>query len=527
MQNDFEQIEDYVEDHHPVTFLSEPSFMEKVRRVLFGLRQPRESGEYKWARLQVIRLWAPVSAVIVNVIAFLLLLIITVSQPPVRDDDFQVVIIPEPPTQPDPPPPPPDPEYPPELLEMDKEIIIPDMEMEKVDDLPPTEVDVQLSDVDRVLDTRSPVIFKNMMGGPSGSMRGQMIVKRGGTPEECAVMRALRWLKKEQYSNGSWGHGSAPPAMTGLALLAYLAHCETPAAPEFGETVEMAIRWLADNQKEDGRFKDADDHDYSHPIAAYAACEAYSMTKIPMLKDIAEKSIKTILRGQHATGGWNYNCDAQLRDDISYMGWIAQALKAAKLAGLECDGLDHAMEKAVESFKAHAIPGGGFGYTGPTSEFPGLSGAGVLCMQLLGAGTQKEALQGMNWIGDNIKGSWTEPYGERPVYYWYYVTQAKYHTGGNIWNSWNSQFMTELVKNQNVVKDAIMGVDGKMKDIGYWNAPLNRAPEQTYGPVYNTTLCTLMLEVWYGKLRTYEDPDELVIDTTLVSADDVTVELKM
>jgi hypothetical protein len=246
-----------------------------------------------------------------------------------------------------------------------------------------------------------------------------------------------------------------------------------------------------------------------------------------MLKEIAEKSMNTILRGQHATGGWNYNCDRQLRDDISYMGWCAQALKAAKLAGLECDGLDRAMEKAIDSFKGHAIPGGGFGYTGATAEFTGLSGVGVLCMQLLGAGRQKEALEGLNWIGKNIEGSWTQPYGERPIYYWYYITQAKFHTGGDVWSSWNSRFMTELVNNQQVVTDGIMGIDGKLKDIGYWNAPLNKAPEQTYGPVYNTTLCTLMLEVWYRTLPTYQDVEDVIIEETLVSADDIEVKLDM
>ena len=78
--------------------------------------------------------------------------------------------------------------------------------------------------------------------------------------------------------------------MTGYALLTYLAHGETPASPEFGETVEKAIRFLVDSQEPSGRFRGRDGHDYTHPIATYALCEAYGLTKVPMLKEAAEKA---------------------------------------------------------------------------------------------------------------------------------------------------------------------------------------------------------------------------------------------
>jgi hypothetical protein len=313
--------------------------------------------------------------------------------------------------------------------------------------------------------------------------------------------------------------------MTGLGLLTFLAHGETPASQEFGVTVEKAIRWLVDNQNASGKFNGADDHDYSHPIAAYAVSEAYGMTKIPMLKGAAEKSIQVIVSGQHANGGWNYNCNGEARDDTSYMAWCAQAVKAAYMAELDVDGLEACMSKAIDGFKMNATPGGGFGYTGPTTQYMGLSGAGALGMQLMGASKASEVSAAMAWLGNNINCNWAAPYGERPIYYWYYITQAKFHTGGETWNSWNKQFSTELVKTQNIIKDGIMGIDGKMKDIGYWDAPLKKAPEQTYGPVYNTTLCTLMLEVYYRYLPTFKSPDIVVEDNNIVADDDIDVDL--
>ena len=56
----------------------------------------------------------------------------------------------------------------------------------------------------------------------------------GGTPAcEEAVTKALRWLKQNQNPDGSWGSANKP-AMTGLTLLAYFGHCETPNSSEIG-----------------------------------------------------------------------------------------------------------------------------------------------------------------------------------------------------------------------------------------------------------------------------------------------------
>ena len=66
----------------------------------------------------------------------------------------------------------------------------------------------------------------------------------GGT-EKCeeAVVNGLRFLKKTQNKDGSWCD-QRQVGMTGLALLAYLGHCETTMSEEFGETVFAAITYL-------------------------------------------------------------------------------------------------------------------------------------------------------------------------------------------------------------------------------------------------------------------------------------------
>jgi len=366
---------------------------------------------------------------------------------------------------------------------------------------------------------KSPLIMKGLYGSRGSGGRGRALSKYGGGgATEGAVLRALRWLKKEQKSDGSWD--SPAPAMTGLALLCYLAHGETPASDEFGPTVERAIKYLIESQDAGGRFKGSDGHEYSLPIAAYALSEAYGMTKVPMIKAAAEKAIEIIIRGQHASGGWNYKCGPEDRDDTSYMGWCAQALKAASMAGLENEGLKPAMRKAIDGFKKNSAPSGGFGYTGPGGG--GLTGVGVLCMQLLGAAKEPEVRMGLTAMDPWIEQFEGAVPGGASIYYWYYATQAKFHAGGDTWNNWNKQFSKELVKQQIVIKGG--GVDGK--DIGYWDPPKGINSHST-GLVFNTTLCCLQLEVYYRYLPTYKPPEEIQPEAAPAAASsDVNIEIK-
>ena len=68
------------------------------------------------------------------------------------------------------------------------------------------------------------------------------LLETGGTPQcEDAVVKGLDWLKSTQLPDGSWSRSQNPAAMTGLALLAYLGHCETPLSENYGDNVLRAI----------------------------------------------------------------------------------------------------------------------------------------------------------------------------------------------------------------------------------------------------------------------------------------------
>jgi len=522
MPEEQEEIYEEVREHDLLELFEKLSFRERVTKIAYGLKQPKETGDYKWAKLQIVRLWAPFSAVLVPVLALVLLTFFAVTrQAPTRVVEVQVLepeempeldeieeLLEEPPE-------------PPEPIEMD---FTPDViaEVATPTIAPPTDFSPQPADFDSVAMVKSPVIMKGIYGSRSPGARGQAM-KSYGAPKgvEGAVLRALRWMKKEQQPDGCWQ--GAKHAMTAMCLLAYLAHGETPASPEFGETVEKAIRWLLDNQGADGGFP----RSYQHAIVTYALCEAYALTKVPAIKYSAEKAVDILIKGQNESGGFDYGLNNTKRDDTSVMGWCAQALKAAHMAGLTNEGLSDAMRLAVKGFQKNADPSGGFGYCGPGRG--GLTGVGVLCMQLLGAARELECRNGLIALED-VTFIW-EPEGQQTKwnknYYWYYITQAKFHAGGDTWKSWNRLFAPVLVEEQTIIKKAIEGPGGKMKDIGWWDMPDGLAGHGG-SPVMNTALACLQLEVYYRYLPTFKKPEALDEPAGAVAADDdVDIEIEI
>jgi len=523
MKSEFEHFEESMFHGEMMRLLEDVPFREKVRRVLRGLRQPKDSGEYKYARLQLMRLSAPLSAVVVPILAAGLLIVFAKMNPPapravpvtiiepesIEDlDDIEDILE--------------EPLEPPEPIDFE---FTPDTDLTIADPTetpsPPAEFSPQPAAFDSVAMIKSPVIMKGIYGSRNPGARGRAIREFGGSAEtEGAVLRALRWLKKNQNPDGSWPNHKA--AMTGLALLTFLAHGETPGSEEFGETVEKAIRWLIDHRDKAGGWP----RRYEHAIAAYAVCEAYALTRVPLVKEAAEGATEIIIKGQRETGGWRYLLDPvqDKNDDTSCMGWCAQALKAAKMAGMPNEKLDDCMRLAIKGFQKNAHPAGGFGYTAPGRG--GLTGVGVLCLQLLGATRLPECRKGLALL-EQATFNWEGGGTFNQNYYWYYITQAKFHEGGETWNRWNRLFAPVLVENQTIIKEAIKGPDGKLKDIGFWDMPRDLSGH-TDGPVMNTALCALQLQVYYRYLPTYRKPEEIDLEETgLVGSPDAVVDIEI
>jgi hypothetical protein len=275
--------------------------------------------------------------------------------------------------------------------------------------------------------------------------------------------------------------------MTGLALLCFLGHGDCPDSAEFGGTVRSAIEWLQYNLDADGNFRHTGrNHVYGNGIAAYALSEAYGMTRMVALSEPVERAIDRIIKGQQAGGLWDYNYSKGGRWDMSVTAWQVQALKAAQIAGAGNSGLALAVQKAVVGLEAACV-NGVFGYTTPGKEHSPdtLTGAGIVCGQFLGAAEQgfvRAAVARTAAAGYEFR--MKHP---RPLYYVYYMTQARFHQGGAGWEEWNRGvgFADKLVDNQ--------AADGHWENTDGGGG----------GNVYSTALACLTLEVYYRCLPTY------------------------
>lgn len=501
---------------------SDVSYWQRLKKMHAGLKATHDTKEYKEALLELQRLSAPIVALLLPIFCVGLLVLGADSNGTNdRAIETQILEVQEIKQLEEIKPL----EKPPEKETATVTVDVP-VNAPLVSDAQPTANTVmspQPQTFDAVLTVKSPVILKNIFGSTRNTgTRGAALTRFGGDAQtEEAVMRALRWLKKNQQPNGSWAKQSI--AMTGLAILTFLAHNEKPGdSEEFGSTVQKALEFLLSQATTEGRFKGADGHEYALPIATYAICEAYGMTMNPNVKGVAEKSLSTIIKGQHPSGGWDYNCAQTSRDDTSYMGWCVQALKAGKMANLNVEGLDKASKLAIQGFKKNAGPSGGFGYTGGGPGNGGLTAVGTLCMQLLGAADQKEvkaSLDAMDAWAPTLEEKSPVIQGGSLQYYLYYATQCRFHAGAKRWNDWNIMMKKVYVPAQKITPATTSGyVDhkGVAQEIGYWE----NNDKHTDRPVMDTCLAALQLMVYYRYLPTTREAAIKVEEEIQVSTSD-------
>ena len=188
-------------------------------------------------------------------------------------------------------------------------------------------------------------------------------------------------------------------------------------SPTFGPTVQKAIDFITSTPPEPETI--GQKGSYSHPIRTYALCEAFTMTKIPKLKEYAKRAAEIMVKGQNESGGWayGYGKGPVAHTDLSVTGWNIQALKAAALTGISIDGLDEAMDKAIAYVKRCQDKSGKFAYKEGTNGKASLTGAGVLCLQIWKNAKSEEATKGLDWIIANQSLDWKSV----NVYEWYYT----------------------------------------------------------------------------------------------------------
>jgi hypothetical protein len=343
----------------------------------------------------------------------------------------------------------------------------------------------------------------------SKTERLQRLKEMGGTSAcENAVVNGLKWLKANQNPDGSWGDDDEIK-MTGLALLAYLGHCETQASEEFGESLIRGIfylvniginnqGWLIDPNR---KIIDSE----AHAIGTYALGEALTSSKdldsvVPFTTEITRKAANYIVNMQNRRGSWDdvYDKSTDLVN-TSISGWQMQALNACRNIHNQPYLLVSVIDKALHCLNSCQDEAGRFGLKSTSisdCEYGSLTGVGMLCNQIWGREQSQEVRKAANYIYLNSKLEYNGP--DLDLVCYYYESQAMIRIGGQYWNTYNQMIRDRLLSNQN--------------RNGSWNTPLSQRKiaasdpcnmaERMRAKVYRTTLCILMLEVYYRDLTT-------------------------
>jgi len=389
-----------------------------------------------------------------------------------------------------------------------------EQEPEPMDQPQQTEV-AQLTEL--MSDVASPVQMTGLMMGRNAAGRKEALKQYGqglGKVTEPAVRKALEWLRDHQRPNGSWQEtgsltrGSGNTGYTGLALLAFLAHGETPSSKEFGRTVANGIRFIVEGQDAQGIFQPAGGHtSYGHAMATYALAEAYTMTENVLLKEPLQRGVQAIMDGQQERGGYDYDyAKDRNRNDISVGIWQLQAMKAAYIAMPEYPGLKEHLQRGMDGILmgSHATDvGRRFVYKVSQSGSGDLSGGreilsagGALTLHLSGRGSSSESREAMEYLEQHVKQDrlpkWgriqTVDEGGGEVMFWYYAVQAYFQDDrdGSDFKRFYPAMVEALVKNQ--------------AEDGHWDDFTPKG--KTRGPVFTTTLGSLALMVTYRYLPT-------------------------
>ena len=350
-----------------------------------------------------------------------------------------------------------------------------------------------------------PTSVSNGLRGRTGPMKDALLKAFGGTGgTEDAVQAGLKWLARNQRSDGAWslvgpysegGVSENKPAATAMALLAFMGAGNTHKTGPYKDNVLKGIGIIKKLQDKDGFFADqavGNQRTYAQAQCTIAICELYGMTGDADLREIAQKAIRYAEKAQSKSGGWRYQ--PREGEDTCVTGWYVMALISARMAGLDVDSevLErvHKFLDAVQRYgRSNKVDPNGerYAYQTYSSSTPSMTAEGMLCRLYLGWNTQDPRIEsGAEFLCSQPIST---DKGRISYYYWYYASTTLHHIGGSPWKEWNDT-MKEVLP-------AMQITSGKEK--GSW--PSTGDPnEGGGGRLYATCFSIYCLESYYRHL---------------------------
>ena len=177
---------------------------------------------------------------------------------------------------------------------------------------------------------------------------------------EASVDKGLEWLAAQQAEDGRFPSAeAAQPAVTSLAIMAFLSRGHLPDQGKYGRQLSNAIDFVLSTQRRRGYFSllpvtppaqhmsPSQTVTYNHSIAGLMLGEVYGMTSGERSRRIESAIRKALVyhrevqvrvkRTKGDIGGWRYGYpeSPEASSDMSVTGWALMFLRSARNAEFE------------------------------------------------------------------------------------------------------------------------------------------------------------------------------------------------
>jgi hypothetical protein len=341
---------------------------------------------------------------------------------------------------------------------------------------------------------------------------------------EDSVDKGLSWLASQQEADGRFpGMESCQPAITSMAVMAFLSRGHLPDQGPYGARITRAIDFVLATQHRRGYFsllpvappahhlKPSQTLTYNHAIAGFMLGEVYGMTSGERSKRIEEALTRALIFHREVQtrtktmesdiGGFRYGYpeSPNASSDMSVTGWALMFLRSARNAEFNVPKLyfDEGLDFVERCYAAETTPEelekGIFRYRPRASQpndppRPTLANTASAMLTLILGGRQNHVgvTRGVEWFRTR---DYPRPW-ETGYFYLstYYSSQAMAQVGGDTWNQIFPQIAGVLVAEQT--------------EEGAW--PPGTGTEMKFGSVYSTSLAVLALTPAYQLLPIYQ-----------------------
>ena len=339
---------------------------------------------------------------------------------------------------------------------------------------------------------------------------------------EAGVDKGLEWLSSQQAEDGRFPSDEiAQPAVTSMAIMAFLSRGHMPDQGRYGRQISRAIDFVLSTQRRRGYFSlrsvvppsrhltPSQTVTYNHSIAGLMLGEVYGMTSGQRSRRIEAAISKALIYHREVQtrkkkmagdiGGWRYGYpdSPDAASDMSVTGWALMFSRSARNAEFNIpkqyfdEGLDF-VERCYESDTAQHKKGV-FRYSplvSAVNQNPQITLANTSSAMLtliLGGRLEHEGISvGVDWFRSR---DYPRPWQNNYFYLAsYYSSQEMAQVGRDTWSQVFPQIAGNLLAEQ--------------ADDGLW--PPGNGTEQRFGSVYSTSLAILALTPAYQLLPIYQ-----------------------